>query len=89
MVQESACKFVFCLFCLSLEYSLLDCIFHEASRTFYILDIMCWRGHPVYDSDTEFRFFWLHSKVADVPILTKSSSTNPVSMLEVADVYDL
>ncbi|XP_071794822.1 snurportin-1-like [Asterias amurensis] len=63
------------------EYSLLDCIFHEASRTFYILDIMCWRGHPVYDSDTEFRFFWLHSKVADVPILTQSSSTNPFRFL--------
>lgn len=57
------------------EYAILDCIFEATSRTYYALDIMCWRGtmssdftvdtagHPVYDSDYEFRSFWLLSKV--------------------------
>lgn len=30
-------------------YSILDCIYNEAKQTYYILDVMCWRGHPVYD----------------------------------------
>lgn len=48
------------------NYSILDCLFHEGQQTFFVLDIMCWGGHPVYDSDTEFRFFWLNSKLADI-----------------------
>lgn len=31
------------------DYTILDCIYSEVDRTYYILDIMCWRGHPVYD----------------------------------------
>jgi len=30
-------------------YCILDCIYNEAKQTYYILDVMCWRGHPVYD----------------------------------------
>lgn len=30
-------------------YCILDCIYSEAQQTYYILDVMCWRGHPVYD----------------------------------------
>ncbi|XP_039260419.2 snurportin-1-like [Styela clava] len=47
-------------------YTLLDCIFSEVDKTFYILDIMCWNQHPVYDCDTEFRFFWLNSKIQEM-----------------------
>ena len=48
------------------NYCILDCLFHEGQQTFFVLDIMCWGGHPVYDSDTEFRFFWLHSRLSDL-----------------------
>ena len=27
---------------------------------------MCWNGHAVYDCATEFRLFWLQSKLAEV-----------------------
>lgn len=30
-------------------FCILDCIYSEAEQTYYILDVMCWRGHPVYD----------------------------------------
>lgn len=49
----------------SSDYCILDCIYHEVTRTYYVLDLMCWRGHPVYDSDAEFRLFWLKTKLND------------------------
>uniref|UniRef100_UPI00398E7DB4 snurportin-1 n=1 Tax=Pristiophorus japonicus TaxID=55135 RepID=UPI00398E7DB4 len=47
------------------DYTILDCIYSEVDRTFFVLDVMCWRGHPVYDCQTEFRFFWLQSKLQE------------------------
>ncbi|XP_043933169.1 snurportin-1 [Protopterus annectens] len=47
------------------DYTILDCVYNELNRTYYILDVMCWRGHPVYDCQTEFRFFWLKSKLEE------------------------
>lgn len=36
-----------CILCA--DYTILDCIYSDVERTYYILDVMCWRGHPVYD----------------------------------------
>ena len=33
------------------EYTILDCIYNESERTFYVIDLTCWKGHPVYDSE--------------------------------------
>ncbi len=44
---------------------ILDCIYHHASGTYFVVDVMCWRGHPVYDSDTNFRFYWLRTKISE------------------------
>jgi len=33
------------------DNAILDCIYHEVEKTFYVLDIMNWKNHPVYDSD--------------------------------------
>ncbi|KFM80636.1 hypothetical protein X975_25159, partial [Stegodyphus mimosarum] len=32
-------------------YCLLDCIFNEIDKTYYILDVMCWNSHPCFDSE--------------------------------------
>lgn len=48
------------------DYCILDCLYHESLQTFFVMDIMCWRGHPVYDCDTEFRLYWLTSKLSEV-----------------------
>ncbi|CAH1253020.1 SNUPN [Branchiostoma lanceolatum] len=61
----------------SKEYTILDTIFCEASRTFYVLDVMCWKGHPVYDSETDFRFYWLQTKLQEEPGVGEHSNTNP------------
>lgn len=120
------------------DYTILDCIYSEVDRTYYILDVMCWRGHPVYDcpvrlssnlpaiqeclsncissrvwdtdvpyvggvvlpccpvhwlrrwkavfcshclisrQQTEFRFFWLQSKVQETDSLSEITKRNPV-----------
>ncbi|KAH8548767.1 hypothetical protein BGW37DRAFT_504957 [Umbelopsis sp. PMI_123] len=56
------------------DYCILDCIFDPIHWVFYVLDIMCWKGHPIYDCDTEFRFFWVATKIQpdemDVPNAT-------------------
>ncbi|EDO34636.1 predicted protein [Nematostella vectensis] len=59
------------------EYSILDCIFCEITSTFYILDIMCWRGHPVFDTETEFRFYWLKTKLQELSALGQATASNP------------
>ena len=49
----------------SRDHCILDCIFDNVTRTYYVLDIMCWNGHPFYDSDTEFRSFWAKTKLIE------------------------
>ncbi|KAG0253703.1 hypothetical protein DFQ27_007266 [Actinomortierella ambigua] len=51
------------------DYCILDCVYSPRSRTFWTLDIMCWRGHPVYECETEFRFWWLRGKLAEIESL--------------------
>nr|TKW12884.1 hypothetical protein SEVIR_5G064700v2 [Setaria viridis]TKW12887.1 hypothetical protein SEVIR_5G064700v2 [Setaria viridis] len=55
------------------SYSILDCIFHEPDQTYYIIDMICWRGYSLYDCTAEFRFFWVNSK------LTETSAGDPPS----------
>jgi snurportin-1 len=84
--------------CFCADYCILDCIYHEPTRTYYVLDVMCWRGHPVYDSEvirnhslittvgtllrdivqTEFRFYWARTKLAEQEAITEYSRSNPV-----------
>uniref|UniRef100_A0A2P2JMP8 Snurportin-1 n=1 Tax=Rhizophora mucronata TaxID=61149 RepID=A0A2P2JMP8_RHIMU len=47
------------------SYSILDCIFHESDQTYYVIDMVCWRGYSLYDCTAEFRFFWLNSKLGE------------------------
>ncbi|XP_066134361.1 snurportin-1 isoform X6 [Saccopteryx bilineata] len=36
------------------DYTILDCIYSEVKQTYYVLDVMCWRGHPFYDCQFKF-----------------------------------
>lgn len=46
-------------------FCILDCIFHEPDQTYYVIDMVCWRGYSLHDCSAEFRFFWLNSKLAE------------------------
>jgi snurportin-1 len=37
----------------------------QADETYYIIDMICWRGYSLYDCTAEFRFFWVNSKLAE------------------------
>ncbi|XP_078356022.1 snurportin-1-like isoform X2 [Oculina patagonica] len=63
------------------DHTILDCIFSELTNTFYVLDVMSWRGHPVYDSETDFRFYWLQTKLQEEPLVAEVSTENPYRFL--------
>ncbi|XP_004473551.1 snurportin-1 isoform X2 [Dasypus novemcinctus] len=57
-------------------YTILDCIYSEVNQTYYVLDVMCWGGHPFYDCQTDFRFYWVHSKLSEEG-LEEKTKLNP------------
>ncbi|XXG78504.1 hypothetical protein AAC387_Pa08g2439 [Persea americana] len=68
-------------------FCILDCIFHEPDQTYYVIDMVCWRGYSLYDCTAEFRFFWLNSK------LTETGACNPPSVyhryrFSIVPIYD-
>ncbi|XP_063053837.1 snurportin-1 [Engraulis encrasicolus] len=69
------------------DYTILDCIYSEVDRTYYILDVMCWRGHPVYDCSTEFRFFWLQSKMEEESGLSEITKYNSFRFLRLESMW--
>jgi hypothetical protein len=54
-------------------FCILDCIFSTLERngssgsnhegSYYVLDILCWKGFPIHDSEAEFRIFWVQTKL--------------------------
>ena len=48
----------------------------QPNSTYYIIDMMCWRGYSLYDCTYEFRHFWIESKLAEIDALDKSSTYN-------------
>ena len=54
----------------------LDCIFRESEQTYYVLDVLCWRGQRLADCTSEFRRYWLVSKLEEARA-AEQSSRNP------------
>lgn len=44
------------------QSTIIDCIFVQSIKTFYLLDIISWNSLNLYESEAQFRFFWLKSK---------------------------
>jgi len=47
---------------------ILDCIYHATNQTYYVVDLMCWKGYNLYDSSSEFRLYWLQTKFAETTV---------------------
>lgn len=56
--------------------AILDCIFSESERTFYILDVILWNGVSFYGCESDMRFFWLDSKQSDLLPASECSRRN-------------
>ncbi len=46
---------------------MLDCIFSRESHAYIVMDMMCWAGYRLYDCKSEFRMYWLCSKLQELP----------------------
>ena len=49
-------------------------LFWQPDQTYYVIDMMCWRGYSLYDCTAEFRFFWMNSKLAETGALSAPSA---------------
>mmetsp|Transcript_37205 Transcript_37205/g.71346 ORF Transcript_37205/g.71346 Transcript_37205/m.71346 type:complete len:446 (+) Transcript_37205:164-1501(+) len=47
------------------QFCILDAVFHPDDQTYYVLDIMCWKGQAIYDCGYEFRAFWVACKMQE------------------------
>ena len=47
--------------------TVLDCIFSRESHSYIVMDIMCWAGYWLYNCKSEFRMYWLCSKLQELP----------------------
>lgn len=61
----------------SQDYALLDCVFDEVEGVFFVLDMLCWRGVPVIDSDVDFRTYWTMTKFQEDYGEPERSAMNP------------
>lgn len=53
----------------------------EATKTFYVLDVMSWRAHDVFDTELDFRTFWMHSKFSEEPSVAIRQKANPYAFM--------
>eukprot|EP00041_Stephanoeca_diplocostata_P020890 m.477876 g.477876 ORF g.477876 m.477876 type:complete len:396 (-) comp21689_c0_seq11:2485-3672(-) len=60
---------------------ILDCILEYNTNTFYVIDVMSWNGHDVFDSELSFRSYWMHSKLAEHEEVLQRATTNPYTFV--------
>ncbi|KAK7864749.1 hypothetical protein R5R35_005830 [Gryllus longicercus] len=56
--------------------TLLDCIWSKCNRSYYILDVLAWNNQHLTNCETEFRFFWLRTKLTEGPDMVEISQSN-------------
>lgn len=61
--------------------SILDCIYVEGEHRFYVIDVISWNGCTFLDCETEFRFFWLHSRFNEELNESINNDTNIVDSI--------
>lgn len=54
----------------------LDCFFHAQTQTFFVLDMLSWKGNSYTDCDTSFRWFFLQQKLSELRRIQVRSDSN-------------
>ena len=49
-------------------FCILDCIFHEPDATYYVMDLLCWKGYSLYSCTAEFRLYWVSTKLSEADV---------------------
>jgi len=53
--------------------AILDCVWHKASKTFFIVDVILWNGVKIGQRPWEFRSYWRESKLEKLQLSEKLS----------------
>ncbi|KAH9524808.1 hypothetical protein Btru_027918 [Bulinus truncatus] len=66
------------------DLTILDTIFSSELKKFYILDMLHWKHYPYYDSEAEFRYFFLKDKYSELkePLTVSEANEYPIDLLE-------
>lgn len=52
------------MFLIKIDYTMLDCIFNYELQTYYVIDVLVYKSHPVLDSEVNAYFIiCLHFKI--------------------------
>ncbi|CAM8896126.1 unnamed protein product [Rhodiola kirilowii] len=71
----------------SQSYSVLDCIFHELDQTYYVIDMVCWRGYSLHYCTAEFRFNFFSLSFHNMLLVTSFDSI--YASLQPKDVQEI
>ncbi|CAL7945863.1 unnamed protein product [Xylocopa violacea] len=67
--------------------TILDCLWIKQQKTYYILDVIAWSNQSLINCDTEFRFFWLRSKLQEiVELQERNTYRNSYPMLSLPNI---
>lgn len=47
------------------QFAIVDCIHVPNHNSFYLMDVLAWNQHKLYESEASLRFFWLQSRYAE------------------------
>lgn len=61
----------------------LDCIYREADSTYFVVDVLGWKGQAMRDCPSEFRLYWLSTKLAESRA-HEATSSNPCRFVPLA-----
>ncbi|GFN84100.1 snurportin-1 [Plakobranchus ocellatus] len=50
------------------ELVILDCLWCGSFQKFFVIDVMHWRSQPFYETEAEFRFFWISDKISGITL---------------------
>jgi len=64
-------------------FCILDAIFHQPDETYYVMDMMCWKGQALYGCSAEFRMFWVASRLMETDAATSGCHHNPFRIVPV------
>lgn len=59
------------------NFCILDCVYHAPDQTYYVLDLVCWKGYSMYGCSAEFRLFWVQSKLEE----SGATSAHPTAVV--------
>ena len=80
------------------KYCILDTVYVPGAEgsgdpgSYYVLDLLCWKGHPLLDTTAEFRTFWRITRLAEcagVDVLDEDENMHPIHLLPSLPCADL